>query len=142
MLNQMLDRLEELCVAKNTTIDQLELTPLEIMNATAPAGWSECVFRELQKTDPSLKAPKDLSGMKEARLYGDIMVLSINGFGMGVRHSGSMWNGTVPPESLVRHHFHSSWRNQDGIEKPKPIETKPTVDADKLIAAAEKSKAG
>lgn len=116
MLDQMLDRLEDLVAFKNTTIDQLEMTALEIMNTTAPAGWSECVFAELQMIDPSLKEPKDLSGMKEPRLYGDIMVLPIDGFGMGVWHSGATHDGTIPEQALVRHHFHGSWRKTDGIE--------------------------
>lgn len=117
MLDQMLDRLDDLVALKSTTIDQLEMTALEIMNTTAPAGWSECVFAELQQIDPSLKEPKDLSGLREPRLFGDILVLPIDGFGMGVPHSGSTHDGTIPEVALVQHHFHGSWRTTDGIEE-------------------------
>lgn len=117
MLDQMLDRLDDLVKKKGTTIDQLEMTALEIMNTTAPAGWSEVVFAELKRIDPSLNQTKDLSGMREPRLYGDILVLPIDGFGMGVQHSGSTHDGTIPEVALVQHHFHGSWRSTDGIEQ-------------------------
>lgn len=116
MVENVVTRLEDLCALKNTTIDELEMTAIEIMNSTATALWSETIFHELQLIDPSLKEPLDLSGMKESRLYGDIMVLPIDGIGSGVPHSGSTHDGTIPEIAIVQHHFHGSWRNTDGIE--------------------------
>lgn len=116
MVENVVNRLEDLCALKNTTIDQLEMTAIEIMNSTATALWSETIFHELQLIDPSLKEPLDLSGMQEPRLYGDIMVLPINGIGFGVEHSGSTHDGTIPEIAIVQHHFHGSWRDGDGIE--------------------------
>lgn len=116
MLDQTLDRLDNLIEMRNTTIDQLDMTALEILNITGPSGWSESVFAELQEMDPTLKELKDLSGMRQPRLYGDIMVLPIDGFGMGVPHSGSTNDGTIPEAALVQHHFHGSWRETNSIE--------------------------
>lgn len=115
MIDSVVTRLAHLCERKQTTIDKLEMTDIEIMNTTATALWSEVVFSELQRADPSLKKPLDLSGMKEPRLYGDIMVLPIDGICAGVGHSGAT-TGRVPEMAIVMHHFHGSWRGADGIE--------------------------
>lgn len=115
MVENVLSRMEDLCARKNTTIGQLEMTPIEIMNSTGPALWSETVFHELQTIDPSLKRPLDLTGMREPRLYGDIMVLPIDGIGTGVGHSGSTHDGTIPDIAIVQHHFRGSWRDKDGV---------------------------
>lgn len=115
MVENVLRRVEDLSVLKKTPISQLEMTSIEIMNSTGPALWSETVFHELQTIDPSLKRPLDLTGMKEPRLYGDIMVLPIDGIGTGVEHSGSTHDGTIPDIAIVQHHFRGSWRDQDGV---------------------------
>lgn len=116
MVDNVINRLEALCIRKNTTINQLAMTDIELLNGTGTALWSETIFHELQLIDPSLKEPLDLTGMKEARLYGDIMVLPIDGIGSGVPHSGATNDGTVPNIAVVQHHFHGSWRNTEGIE--------------------------
>lgn len=116
MIDNVVSRVEDLCARKNTTIDQLDMTAIELVNSTGTALWSETVFRELQAIDPTLRKPLDLSGMKEPRLYGDIMVLPIDGIGSGVPHSGATLVG-IPDIAIVLHYFHGSWRDTDGIER-------------------------
>lgn len=115
MIDNVVSRLEDLCARKNTTIDQLEMTEFELLNSTGTALWSETIFHELQAIDPSLKKPLDLSGMREPRLYGDIMVLPIDGIASGISHSGATVD-RIPEIAIVQHHFHGSWRDIDGIE--------------------------
>lgn len=88
----------------------LKPSSFEVMNSTGPAAWTDIVFQQLQEYDPTLKDTKDLSFMSEPKLYGDILVLTIDGFGMGQMHSDSTNDGTIPQTALVRHLFHGSWR--------------------------------
>lgn len=115
MIDSVVQRLADLCKLKGTTIDKLTMTQTEIMNTTATALWSEVIFQELQLIDPeNLRAISDLSGLTEPRLYGDILVLPIDGIGSGVRHSNASVD--IPETAIVRHHFSGSWRHTDGIE--------------------------
>lgn len=118
MIENVVDHLAHLCRVKNTTIDQLAMTEIEIMNATATALWSETIFNELKRitanSDQPLEKPSDLSGMTQPRLYDDIMVLPIDYIGSGVPHSNA--SPGIPDFALVKHHFSGSWRTADGIE--------------------------
>jgi alpha 1,6-mannosyltransferase len=115
MTQRAVRSLRELTQHYNTTLPKLEATSFEVMNSTGPAAWTDAVFEELQTMDPSLKNVFDLSGMTEPRLIGDILVLPIDGFGMGQPHSNSSpADGPVPEQALVRHMFHGSWRDAEG----------------------------
>lgn len=115
MIDNVIQRLADLCELKNTTIDKLEMTEMEIMNSTATALWSETIFHELQLIAPgNLTNLADLSGLKQPTLIGDILVLPVDGIGSGVGHSGA--SVEIPEMALVRHHFSGSWRTTDGIQ--------------------------
>ncbi|CAN8106087.1 unnamed protein product [Discula destructiva] len=118
MIESVIQRLGDLCKLKDTTIDKLAMTDMEIMNSTATALWSETIFNELKistaNTDEPLKKFSDLSGMTEPRLYGDILVLPIDYIGSGVPHSNA--SPEAPEFALVKHHFSGSWRDTDGIQ--------------------------
>ena len=47
---------------------------------------------------------KNLTGMREPRLYGDVLVLPIDVFATGVPHSGAS-------EGVVKHQFAGAWRS-------------------------------
>jgi alpha 1,6-mannosyltransferase len=92
-----------------------ELTPgsFEVMNSTGPAAWTDVVFEQLQEYDPALRSTADLSFMTSPKLIGDILVLNIDGFGMGQGHSGATNDGSVPELALAKHLFKGSWRGDD-----------------------------
>lgn len=91
-------------------VEDLRPTSFEVMNATGPAAWTDVLFEQLQLADPGVTHLKNLSAMIGSRLYGDILVLSIDGFGVGQVHSGSTNDGTYPDIALVKHNFRGSWR--------------------------------
>jgi len=109
MAARILQALDDLSATHETSFDKLKPTSFEVMNSTGPAAWSEVVFKQLQEFDPSLKEHKDLSFMTEPRLIGDILVLTIDGFGMGQPHSNST-KDHIPEAALVKHLFKGSWR--------------------------------
>ncbi|KAK7217440.1 hypothetical protein V2G26_005443 [Clonostachys chloroleuca] len=94
----------------NSPLDSISPTSFEVMNSTGPAAWTDVVFEYLQQLDPSLEDTKDLSFMTGPKLIGDVLVLNIDGFGMGQQHSKSTNDGTIPSQALVKHLFRGSWR--------------------------------
>lgn len=44
------------------------------------------------------------------RLYGDVVILPVDAFGMGQMHSNSTHDGAIPDAALLRHRFRGSWR--------------------------------
>ncbi|KAL1841772.1 hypothetical protein VTJ49DRAFT_6610 [Mycothermus thermophilus] len=110
MVHRVLDALDDLSAAHGVPIDQLKPSSFEVMNSTGPAAWSEVVFKQLQEYDTSLKEHKDLSFMTEPKLVGNILILTIDGFGMGQPHSNSTNDGTIPEAALVKHLFKGGWR--------------------------------
>ncbi|KAG9258761.1 glycosyltransferase family 32 protein [Emericellopsis atlantica] len=111
MIARALRSIMELANQGERAFVDLHLSTLEVMNSTGPAAWTEIVFEHLQAFDPSLNTTADLSYMEEPTLFGDILVLPIDGFGMGQQHSHSSNDGSVPSAALARHLFRGSWKD-------------------------------
>ncbi|KAJ2986498.1 hypothetical protein NUW58_g5000 [Xylaria curta] len=105
--------LEKLATERGTTLSQLVLSSVEVMTSSGPAAWTDVVLEQLKEIDPTVTDVTDLSGMKPTgpRMYGDILILTIDGFGMGQPHSNSTNDGTIPEAALLKHKFRGSWRN-------------------------------
>ncbi|KAK8125785.1 Initiation-specific alpha-1-6-mannosyltransferase [Apiospora kogelbergensis] len=110
MVERAITSLKATASEHSTTVAALQATSFETMNSTGPAAFTDVVFEMIQLADPSVQSLRDLSGMAEPRLYGDILVLPIDGFGMGQPHSHSTNDGSVPPGAMLRHNFRGSWR--------------------------------
>ena len=110
MAARVLRSLGALVKAHGRPAEQLQPSSFEVMNSTGPAAWTDVVFEQLREYDPSLNTTHDLSFMTEPKLYGDILVLTIDGFGMGQSHSHSTHDGTIPDAALAKHLFRGSWR--------------------------------
>ncbi|KAK9415783.1 hypothetical protein SUNI508_10083 [Seiridium unicorne] len=112
MIDRCIQRLGELSEkhgAGNSDRSLLNSNDDDVLKATGPVAWTEIIFQDIQRQTPEIQSLQDLSRMEEPRLYGDILVLPINGFGSGQPHSGSArW--FTPKEALVTHHAKSSWR--------------------------------
>ncbi|TLD06568.1 uncharacterized protein PgNI_08023 [Pyricularia grisea] len=87
-----------------------KLTSFEVMNSTGPAAWTDVVWEYLQETDNTLTDIRNLSSLGPPRLFHDVLVLPIDGFGMGQSHSGSTNDGSIPDGALAKHLFGGSWR--------------------------------
>lgn len=113
MVERILTKLDELSAEHGLPIEQLKPSSVEVMNSTGPAAWSEVVFHQLQEFDSSLTDFRNLSYMTEPKLIGDMLVLTIDGFGMGQPHSNSTNDGSIPAAALVKHLFKGSWRGNN-----------------------------
>jgi alpha 1,6-mannosyltransferase len=87
----------------------------EVLDITGPAGWTETVFEYLNlpenRVGEEMVTWRNLTGMKKPKLYGDVLILPINGFATGVPHSGAA-EGVVD-DTFVKHQFAGAWRGGD-----------------------------
>lgn len=93
-------------------LSEIYPTDVEVLETTGPAAWTDVIFKRLKEHQPSLNSTRDLSFMVEPTLFGDVLVLPVDGFGMGQPHSHSTRDGAIPPNALVRHLFLGSWRER------------------------------
>ncbi|PTB63451.1 glycosyltransferase family 32 protein [Trichoderma citrinoviride] len=112
MVDRVLRSLDDLSAAHGLPVGQLHPESFEVMNSTGPAAWTDVVFEQLQEYNPLLNDTQDLSFMEEPTLIGDILILPIDGFGMGQDHSQSTNDGSVPEAAMMRHLFTGSWRDE------------------------------
>ncbi|CAH0021580.1 unnamed protein product [Clonostachys rhizophaga] len=110
MIDRVLWSVQKMAVEHQSPVSLLMPSSTEVMNSTGPAAWTDAVFDQLKEFDPSLNSVRDLAYMTEPRLIGDVLVLSIDGFGMGQPHSASTNDGSIPEAALMRHLFRGSWR--------------------------------
>ncbi|KAI0861053.1 alpha-1,6-mannosyltransferase Och1 [Xylaria cubensis] len=113
MAYHAINALENLATEHSTTLGNLDPSSVEVMMSSGPASWTDIVLEQLKEMDPNVTDVTDFSGMKPTgpRLCGDILVLTIDGFGMGQPHSNSTNDGTIPEAALLKHKFRGSWRN-------------------------------
>ncbi|KAH6645613.1 hypothetical protein BKA67DRAFT_595865 [Truncatella angustata] len=102
-----------LAAKRMTTLNSLDLSSVEVMMSSGPASWTDVVLEQLKEMDLNVTGVADFSGMKPTgpRLYGDILILTIDGFGMWQLHSNSTHDGTIPEAALLKHKFRGSWRS-------------------------------
>lgn len=113
MLRRVVANTERLAAAHDLPVAELHLANVkgyEVVTATGPGAWTEAVFEELQRADPTIESLAELSNLTAPRLVEDILVLTIDGFGMGQPHSHATPDPS-DPAVLVKHNFrHTSAR--------------------------------
>lgn len=102
-------RLKALAKEQSKSVTDMKASYKEVLDSTGPALFTRSVFEgiQIQIEDPSFTW-KNISGMKEPRLYGDVLILPINAFGSGQAHSNS--GSPDDADALVHHLFAGSWK--------------------------------
>ncbi|KAK2009484.1 hypothetical protein LZ32DRAFT_537750 [Colletotrichum eremochloae] len=81
----------------------------DILRVSGPAGWTEELYEYVSSVTATEFTWRNLTGLAHPTLFGDVLVLPIDGFATGVPHSGaSMENGNA---TMVRHQFSGSWKS-------------------------------
>ena len=106
--SRVISRLEYIARVQKVPIGGLRLNREEILAATGPGVYSDAILAAVRHSlgDSSLNW-NVFFGLQEPTLFGDILVLPINAFGSGQKHSNSSKAGWG--DVLVKHHFGSSW---------------------------------
>ncbi|KZL83432.1 initiation-specific alpha- -mannosyltransferase [Colletotrichum incanum] len=82
----------------------------DVLRVSGPAGWTEEIYGYISEVTATEFTWKNLTGLENPTLFGDVLVLPINAFATGVPHSGS--SQTNVDATMVRHYFSGSWKNQ------------------------------
>lgn len=108
-VEKVANAIHDLSFRKGVAIEDLKPTDWEVLTTTGPGIWTEVVFDSLSVASGREILKKDLTEMREPVLFGDILVLPISGFAIGVPHSGG--RNIDPRKAFVRHDFKGSWRH-------------------------------
>lgn len=90
------------------SLSDLKLDKLDVLEATGPGMISDVVLEVISDQLPNDNITwQTFHGQKEPRLFGDILILPINGFAGAQKHSHA--GDPEYGQMLVRHHFGRSW---------------------------------
>lgn len=112
IVDETVGAIRELAAAKASTVSDLRPNGYEVVTTTGPAAWTDVVFQYLQKADSNFVSLRQLSNITQPILIGDVLVLTIDAFGMGQPHSQSTNDGSIPESALIRHNFRHTWLPQ------------------------------
>lgn len=83
----------------------------DVLGMGGPAGWTEVLYQHISKQAGREVTWEDLTGMREPKLFGDTLVLPIDGFATGVPHSGATYPAqNYTKDAMVLHHFSGGWK--------------------------------
>lgn len=99
--------LEYLARIKHVELGELKLDKKEVLDATGPGAFTDSVIEVISEHEQRKVTWQELSGLRQPKLYGDVLILPINAFAGNQKHSHSGDPEYGP--KLVQHHFGRSW---------------------------------
>ncbi|KAK1975201.1 hypothetical protein LZ30DRAFT_606191, partial [Colletotrichum cereale] len=75
----------------------------DVLRVSSPAGWTEEIYEYLSEVTATEFTWKNLTGLENPTLFGDVLVLPVNGLATGVGHSGSSVSNV--DGTMVKHFF-------------------------------------
>lgn len=118
VIDKVVNRLHDLAKKQGTTIAAIEVSDQDVGSVTGPAIWTLAVFEGMSEAIETDVSWENVTGIREPRLFGDILLMPVDAFGTGQAHSGASQD--IVEGTYVRHHWKMSWRhlNEDGSFKP------------------------
>ncbi|MCJ1344621.1 hypothetical protein MMC31_002824 [Peltigera leucophlebia] len=116
MVQKVVANLHEYAEKNGTTVYALSIADARVEEVTGPGIWTSIVWKSLSEALGGANVDyRNISGLKNPTLFGDILILPIDGFGTGQAHSGSLNDGEAKA-ALVEHTSSMSsrknaWRN-------------------------------
>lgn len=116
VLTRMVDRalrgLGAAADALGADIAHAVLADKAVLNATGPVAWSENLLDVLRERDPRVAGFRDFAGLREPRVFGDIVVMPIDSFRGDWADDWGTWINywRKGRRALVRHYFKGTWR--------------------------------
>lgn len=122
-VERVMERLKKLASKQGCTISEIKPSYHEVLATTGPGMFTEAVFEGLSYATGTDFGAHNLTGMTEARLVGDVVILPINAFGSGQGHSNS---GDPDSDSaMVQHLFKGTWKKDHAFKDSKQLEEDP-----------------
>ncbi|KAL8828861.1 MAG: hypothetical protein Q9170_006416 [Blastenia crenularia] len=113
MVDSVTQGLQQLAQSKNVSLSDLRPANEDVLLTTGPVKWTREVFSYLSWKTGTEVTHRNLTGLREPRLFGDVMVLPINSFASGLGHSGSKTH--VTDQTLMWHTFQGAWKNEESL---------------------------
>ena len=113
IVQDVVGALHALAERDQTTISELNPTDDEVIDVSGPVIWTRAVMQILSEATGTKVDYRNLTGLTEPRLIGDVLVLPIDGFGTGQPHSNSKTDDSG--NAYVRHIFKGSWKHNWGV---------------------------
>lgn len=110
IIKRVVVALYDLARRHKTTIHELQPSDDEVIETTGPTPWTEAVMESLSEATGTNMSYLNMTGMKKPTLFGDILILPIDGFGIGQPHSGST-RGGGEDGAYAKHLFKGSWKH-------------------------------
>lgn len=96
----------------NISIADFKPSDDEVIQISGSFIWTSAVMEALSEATGTNVNYLNLTGMTESRLFGDVLMLPIDGFGVGQPHSNSTRDGNQGPGDIyVRHQWKGSWKH-------------------------------
>ena len=111
VITMVVEALKKARTKHQISVGEHDPTDEEVMTLTGPVIWTEAVFKVLSETMKTTIDARNVTGLKEPKLFGDVLILPINAFGSGQEHSNSWRGDGNPPDALVRHSWKGSWKH-------------------------------
>jgi alpha 1,6-mannosyltransferase len=101
--------IERLLLKLRTWPENKRMTNKDVLSLIDPAVWTAVVYAHLSEVTGETITSQNVTGLREPKLFGDVLVLPIDGFATGMGHSGASDDNT--DSTMVRRHFSAAWRN-------------------------------
>lgn len=112
IVKKVVAALKETAERNNTSIADFEPSDDEVVQVSGPVIWTEAVMEAMSEETGTEMSYLNITGMNTPRLFGDVLVLPIDGFGAGQPHSNSTRDEHQGPgDFFVRHQWKGSWKH-------------------------------
>jgi alpha 1,6-mannosyltransferase len=105
-VQRVMGNLDFLARRKRVALSELTLDKMEVLEATGPGMISDVVIQVLRDQGQNVTW-EAFHDQKEPKLFGDVLILPINGFAASQKHSHA--GDPLYGEKYVQHHFGRSW---------------------------------
>ena len=110
-VSSVVEALKNSAKKNQTIVSQYRPSDDDVLEISGPRMFSKAVFNTIAKATGTNFNHLNITGITEPVLFGDILILPINGFGSGQEHSNSWLGEGEAPGGLVRHAFKGSWKH-------------------------------
>ena len=112
IVKRVVTALHETAGRHNTSIAAFKPSDKEVVQVSGPVIWTHAVMEAMSEATGTEMSYLNITGISEPRLFGDVLVLPVNGFGAGQPHSNSTRDDNQGPGDIfVRHQWKGSWKH-------------------------------
>ncbi|CAF9908082.1 hypothetical protein IMSHALPRED_006575 [Imshaugia aleurites] len=112
VVKKVVAALNETVERDNISIADFQPSDDEVIQVSGPVIWTHAVMEAMSEATGTEMSYLNVTGMTEARLFGDVLVLPIDGFGAGQPHSNSTRDENQGAgDFYVRHQWKGSWKH-------------------------------